>query len=185
MNNYFTSDLHFCHKNIIKYSNRPFRDVYHMNTELIANWNNIVQPDDNVYIVGDVSFGAPDETNTILNQLQGALYLVKGNHDKAIEKQHSKYFRWIKDIASIMIDDADVKGGKQSIVLCHYAMRVWERSHYGAWHLYGHSHGSLPDDPHSLSFDVGVDSHNYSPISYEQVKRIMSKKTFKPVDHHK
>jgi calcineurin-like phosphoesterase family protein len=50
---------------------------------------------------------------------------------------------------------------------------------------YGHSHGSLPDDNKSLSFDVGCDSHNYRPISYDEVKKIMSKKTFKPIDHHK
>jgi calcineurin-like phosphoesterase family protein len=63
-------------------------------------------------------------------------------------------------------------------------MKVWNKSHHGAWHLYGHSHGSLPDDINSLSFDVGVDSHDYKPISYEEVKRIMKKKIFKPLDHH-
>ena len=36
---------------------------------------------------------------------------------------------------------------EQDIVLCHYAMRVWQKSHYGAWMLYGHSHGTLPDNP--------------------------------------
>jgi hypothetical protein len=35
----------------------------------------------------------------------------------------------------------------QPIVLCHYAMRVWNRSHHGAWHLYGHSRGNLPAAP--------------------------------------
>jgi len=63
-------------------------------------------------------------------------------------------------------------------------MRVWNKSHHGALNLYGHSHGSLPDDPHALAIDVGVDCHNFTPISFEQVKKIMSKKTFKPIDHH-
>jgi calcineurin-like phosphoesterase family protein len=63
-------------------------------------------------------------------------------------------------------------------------MRVWNKSHHGAWHLYGHSHGTLPDDPNALSFDCGVDCHNYTPISFEQVEAIMAKKTFKPIDHH-
>ena len=73
---------------------------------------------------------------------------------------------------------------KRRIVLCHYAFRVWNKSHRGAWHLYGHSHGSLPDDPNSLSFDAGVDCHEFTPISYERVKEIMAEKRFLPVDHH-
>lgn len=63
-------------------------------------------------------------------------------------------------------------------------MRVWNKSHYGAWMLYGHSHGSLIDDPNSLSFDVGVDCHNYKPFSFEEVKEIMSHKIWKAIDHH-
>jgi calcineurin-like phosphoesterase family protein len=71
------------------------------------------------------------------------------------------------------------------IVLCHYAMRVWSRSHYGAWHLYGHSHGSLEDLPTSLSFDVGIDCHDHYPLCYDDVKWKMNLKTYQPVDHHR
>ncbi|MFK5004710.1 hypothetical protein ACI4AP_29375, partial [Klebsiella pneumoniae] len=72
----------------------------------------------------------------------------------------------------------------QRIVLCHYAMEVWNKSHHQAWHLYGHSHGSLPDNPNAKKFDVGVDCHNYTPLSYQDVKNIMARKNFKPFDHH-
>ena len=82
------------------------------------------------------------------------------------------------------VEDPDARGNRRSIVLLHYAMKVWNKSHHGAWHLYGHSHGSLPESEDSLSFDCGVDSHDYRPISYDEVKRIMSKKTWKPLDHH-
>ena len=96
------------------------------------------------------------------------------------------------------IQDPSVnKYGKVKIVLMHYAMRVWNKSHWGMWHLYGHSHGSLPEDPKSMSFDVGVDAiakryavdgiinpDDYRPISYEEVKAIMEKKTFTSIDHH-
>ena len=64
-------------------------------------------------------------------------------------------------------------------------MKVWDKSHHGAWHLYGHSHGSLPDDPNSLSFDIGCNIHDYYPLEFEDVRKIMSTKTFKPIDHHK
>ena len=64
-------------------------------------------------------------------------------------------------------------------------MRVWNKSHHGAWQLYGHSHGSLPDDPNALSFDVGCMLFDYEPLEFEDVKKIMSNKNYKPVDHHK
>jgi calcineurin-like phosphoesterase family protein len=66
--------------------------------------------------------------------------------------------------------------GKQGIVLCHYARRVWPHSGRGAWHLYGHSHGNLPDEPLSLSMDVGVDTHIFLPWHFEEVKEIMEAK---------
>jgi calcineurin-like phosphoesterase family protein len=78
----------------------------------------------------------------------------------------------------------ELKHDHSLIVMCHYAMRVWNRSHRGAWMLYGHSHGSLPDDPGALSIDVGVDCHDYTPISHDDIGRIMAKKTWKPIDHH-
>lgn len=65
-------------------------------------------------------------------------------------------------------------------MLLHYAMRVWRSSFRGTWHLYVHSHGSLTDDPTMNSFDVGVDCHDFYPLSYEEVKHIMSLKTWKP-----
>jgi len=50
-----------------------------------------------------------------------------------------------------------------------------------SWHLYGHSHGQLQDDPNLLSFDVGVDSWNYAPLSYEQAKEVMANKNQQPI----
>jgi calcineurin-like phosphoesterase family protein len=56
-------------------------------------------------------------------------------------------------------------------------MRVWPHSGRGAWQLYGHSHGNLPDDPLSLSMDVGVDSHGFCPWHFEEVQAIMKGKS--------
>ena len=86
-------------------------------------------------------------------------------------------FEWIRDVYTVRV-------GKQSIFLSHYAHRVWDKSHHGVYHLYGHSHGTLPDLNDSLSFDVGVDCHNYTPLSFEEVTSIMNKKNWKPQDHH-
>lgn len=175
MTTWFTADFHFGHKNIIKYSKRPYQSVFEMNEAMISNWNAKVKEYEHGWIVGDFCFNDIDIGQSILNRLNGVKHLVKGNHDHTSVK--------LSGWASIS-DYEELKIGSQHIVLSHYAMRVWNRSHYGAWQLYGHSHGSLPDDPNLLSFDVGVDCHNYSPLSFEDVAAIMAKKTWKPIDHH-
>lgn len=185
---YFTSDTHFGHENVIKFNNRPFKNVEQMDSMLIRNWNSVVDYDADVYHLGDFSLTTPERTLRILEQLNGNIHLIKGNHEKSVLSKSfvRDRFAWIKDYYELKVEDPDARGkhGEQSIVLLHYAMKVWNKSHFGSWHLYGHSHGSLPDDINSLSFDVGVDSHDYKPISYEEVKRIMKKKIFKPLDHH-
>ena len=194
-NIYFTSDTHWGHANIIKYSKRPFLfdpsrgfvdrnlDVDRMDEALIKNWNSVVRPEDTVYHLGDFAFYKDQrKTINVLRRLNGNKILIRGNHDKYLEQDVLNMFGAVHSYYELKVPDRDV--GKQMIILCHYAMRVWNKSHHGSWMLYGHSHGTLPDDPNSLSFDAGSDCHGYTPISYEQVKKIMSKKTFKPIDHH-
>lgn len=181
---WFTSDTHFGHHNIMKYCNRNFKNVDHMDQEMIKNWNSKVGVNDIVFHLGDFCFGDILEWEKIRYQLNGTIYFIRGNHDKFQNGQISHLFKDIFDLVEIKVKDDEAERGWQNIVLCHYSMRVWNRSHHGSWHLWGHSHGTLPDDPNSLSFDVGVDSHNYAPISYKEVKKIMSLKTFEPIDHH-
>jgi len=180
MNCWFTADTHFGHANIIKYCARPFKDSVEMNETIISNWNRVVHKDDLVYHLGDFCFSkkSPDTFDNYFRRLNGVIVFVKGNHDKYTWRNHRQKFYACSD----SYREIEING--QEITLCHYAMRVWNKSHHGSWHLYGHSHGSLPDDPHSRSFDVGVDCHNYTPINFEQVKEIMSKKLWKPIDHH-
>ena len=46
--NYYISDLHIGHENILRFDNRPFADVNEMNNKLIENWNARVRSDDTV-----------------------------------------------------------------------------------------------------------------------------------------
>ena len=178
MKTFFTADTHFAHANIIKYCKRPFSDTVEMNETIISNWNRVVGKEDLVYHLGDFCFGRSDlEFDLYFKRLNGLIIFLKGNHDRLAWRNRHKFYASYDSYHEIKIDDL-------SITLCHYAMKVWNKSHHGAYHLYGHSHGSLPDDPHSLSMDVGVDCHNFSPVSFEQVQEVMSKKTILPIDHH-
>ena len=185
---WFTGDTHFSHKNVIKYCNRPFETAAEMNEKLIENWNKVVTKSDIVYHVGDVAFEKDqDKLDKLLSKLHGEKHLVWGNHDKGLKgSKLLRHFHSLSDIKTLVVPVT--KGeivSHQRIVLCHYAMRVWDQAHYGTWHLFGHSHSTLPDDPNSLSCDVGVDAWNYAPVSFEQLQEVMAKKTFKPIDGHR
>jgi len=132
-----------------------------MNECLITNWNALVQPNDLVYHMGDFAFGNVQE---ILKQLKGQIHFITGSHDK--NTQCCKHlFASYSPLKEIKIDE-------QPITLCHYSMRTWAKSHYGAWMLYGHAHGGLAS--WGKSFDAGVDTNNFFPYSWEQVKAKMA-----------
>lgn len=86
---YFTSDTHFNHTNIIKYCARPFRDVGHMNRELIARWNARVKPEDTVYHLGDFAMGSRTRWPEFREVLNGSIVLVLGNHDGSEAKMRA------------------------------------------------------------------------------------------------
>ena len=159
MNTFFTADTHFSHKNIIKYCDRPFTSVEDMDKTIIDNWNKKVGPRDLVYHLGDFGMGRTQDLKNIKNKLNGRIEFVFGNHDRSS-------FDIFKPIRYML----DIRVGNQPITLCHYAMRVWNKSHYNAWHLYGHSHGL---EGFGKSFDIGMDVRNFTPISFDEVKKEM------------
>jgi len=200
---FFTSDTHFYHKGILRHGRKKsngedFKDVDEMNDTLIKNWNKYVRHDDCIYHLGDFAFCGTQKACSILECLPGRKFLIKGNHDYELSRkpEFQKYWEWIKDIYSLKVPietPNPVGTGKtishQRIVLCHYAMRVWDQIHRGSWQLFGHSHGNLKSEDFLPQMDVGVDANNnygngLYPISFEEVSKRLTKKMFKPVDHH-
>jgi calcineurin-like phosphoesterase family protein len=161
MKTFFTSDTHFQHPNIIKYSKRPFADIQEMDEEIIRRWNDVVSPEDTVWHLGDFAMGDQKNVRSIRQRLNGKINLCWGNHDRRelIEKQHC--FESTQDVAFFKL-------GGDFVFLSHYGHRVWNGSHKGTIHLYGHSHNSLP--PVHRSIDVGVDVFDFRPVTLDQIK---------------
>jgi len=156
---FFTADQHFSHPNIISFCGRPFPSVSVMNEEIIKRYNEVVSDNDLVIHAGDVTMKKSyQETIQFVEQLKGEKIFLIGSHDS-----------WLKGTRSSYIFEKLIEG--QYVVVCHYAMRTWPRSHYGAWQLFGHSHGRL--EPEGKQWDVGVDNNNFYPISFEKLKEIM------------
>jgi len=174
MTTWFTSDHHFGHANIIRFCNRPFDSVEQMDQAMIDRWNSVVGPGDTVYHLGD--FTLTDSLSPWIHALQfGQLKIVPGGHDYRWLARFNIADFWGRVSVEAPLVSLEFPSGDKYphvIVLCHYAMRVWDRSHHGSLHLYGHSHGNLPRWENSL--DIGVDSHDFTPVSLEQVQRMLT-----------
>jgi calcineurin-like phosphoesterase family protein len=170
---FFTSDTHFGHANIIRFCNRPFRNVEEMNEALIENWNLVVSEDDTVFHLGDFAFGGSNVWKSIIPRLNGHINLIIGNHDrKNLRQGYMSYFDMVVPQLQIEIED-------NSIYLNHYPFLCYGGSYRGVWQLFGHVHSGPQADGLDISrlrvllptqYDVGVDNNNFTPISYREVK---------------
>lgn len=186
MNIWFTSDTHYNHKNIAgkeisRWTDgfRNFASVQQMNEALITNINKYVKEDDTLYHLGDFAFGDAKVIREFRNSLICKnIHLILGNHDQEIEdsEELQELFTSVGYVYTGYV-------GKQQFHLSHYSHRVWPKSHRGTIHLYGHSHGSIPD--YGKSMDVGVDTHkDFRPYHINEIYSIMSKREIHKVDHH-
>ena len=135
----FIADLHFGHKNILSFDNREFPDIESHDEELMRRWNEQVGMDDDVWILGDISWHNATKTIEIFNRLNGVKHLCKGNHDGKLlqNKQVQNLFVEICDYKEINLPN------NKGIVLCHYPMPCYNKHFYGWYHLYGHVHSSF------------------------------------------
>lgn len=90
---YYISDLHFYHKNMLnKLDCRNFKNIEEMNKFMIKQWNEKVKKNDEVVVLGDFSFGNYNDTLKIINQLNGKIFLIKGNHDHHFLNEKKNHF---------------------------------------------------------------------------------------------
>lgn len=176
-NIFITSDEHYGHSRIIELANRPFTSVEEM-TETIVERHNKAVPDKKTYLtvhVGDWFWHTMtvEECFQIIDRLHGRHAFLFGNHDERIEKNRGAFATKLD-----FIKGENKAGGalllhhnKRRLTLNHYAQRVWDGSHKGHWHCYGHSHNALPGI--GKSFDIGVDGHNFTPWSLEEIEAKM------------
>ena len=178
----FTSDLHFGHKNVLKFDQRPFFTVSEMDTALIENWNKKVRPGDFVYVLGDMFWNSEVEyVQNILKTLNGQIVLIKGNHDKWFHNAtNKKLISGVKDFDDIQVKLAD--GSIKRCILSHYYMPFYKNHYHGAIHLHGHTHNSsesilekniseyLNSNGYPCSIhNVGCMHWNYEPVTLDEI----------------
>ena len=166
---FFCSDTHFWHKNILKYEpvNRPFKDVFEMNEQMISRWNSVVGPNDLVFHLGDFCFGGQGKVMELVSRLNGKIVLILGNHDRDRSKNW-----WLGCGFHDVISGTIVIDGK--FILSHEPIgedEIQGTIPEGMVNLYGHVHGN----PRFNSIDsnrmcVCVERWNCTPISFDFIK---------------
>ena len=190
---WFTSDLHFGHKNILKFCKRPWDTVEEMDEGLIQNWNRVVGKDDLVFNLGDFAFATNGRWKELLNQLNGHHYLILGNHD-VVRWPGDKTMELFEGVSHQMI----LKIDGRTVYLNHYPYLcfggAWRKLEYAVYQLFGHVHsgpncnGADTDRLINLfpyQYDVGVDNNNYTPVSWQQVQEIINKQVEDSIEAQK
>jgi calcineurin-like phosphoesterase family protein len=179
---WFTSDLHFGHRNVIRFCNRPFANEKEMGEKLIENWNSVVGDNDIVFVLGDTFwFNDSRSIKKVLDQLKGkTIYMIPGNHD---EFEH--YYR-VLDSRIVLCPDIVVlwlqepgSSKKKEIWMQHYPMSTWPHRVNDVWQLFGHIHSSAfrtegVDQDLALHWnqcDIGCDYWGYRPVDFETLQR--------------
>lgn len=140
---YYIADPHFFHAALnTKMDRRGFENAEQMNQYMLDKWNQKVRKNDEVIILGDLSWGKAEETNELIEKLNGRLYLIQGNHDRFLKNNNFNVnrFVWIKQYE-------ELQDNKRKVILCHYPImcyngqyRVDENGNPKVYMLYGHVH---------------------------------------------
>jgi calcineurin-like phosphoesterase family protein len=171
---FFTGDTHFNHSLIANMrafkGGMGFKSTQEHDEFIINTWNAYVKKGDEVWHLGDFCFGTHEIVRSIRARLNGKIHLIMGNHDYANRIMNIPgQFTSINDIKEIKLSHK----GYPPIILCHYAMRVWSKSHYNSWHLFGHSHGRLIGL--GKSYDVGLDNNQFRLLTERDIIDIIDK----------
>ena len=170
--NYYTADLHFGHKGVIALDHRPFETVEVMDEAMISLWNQRVNHDDNVYILGDFCYRNEKSAEWYLSQLKGHKHLVLGNHDTRLLDN---------EIAMGYCDSIDrmmyVSDSGKEICLCHYPMSEWNGSYRGHLHFYGHIHDKRDKtweymNQRENAYNVGCMLYGYRPVRLNEIVKV-------------
>jgi calcineurin-like phosphoesterase family protein len=181
---WFTSDWHIAHENIIEYDNRPFFDLNHMASILIANYNAVVKENDIVYFLGDFGSWSKDDNFKVFDRLNGKKIIIRGNHDYKTKHLYELGFEAVLEEAMILI-------GKRKIRLSHYPYKpsLFDRLfnskldkraiakrpvNDGKWLLHGHTHVGHPK-VYKNQINVNVCHWDYKPVNVNQIMSIINK----------
>ena len=191
---FWTSDWHIGHSAVIRFSNRPFKNIDHMHRVLINNYNSVVSNNGICYMLGDIGLTKGSIIKEVIQELNGTKILILGNHDKGKGTNF-----WLDCGFSCVLNQGTIYIQNERVTMTHCPLRGlyredvknmigaldyenWhgERKQFrysirneGQFHLHGHIHSPNKGRSKRIlnrQLDVGVDANQYRPVSYSQVQ---------------
>ena len=141
MANYYISDLHLGHANVIRFDGRPFENIEEMEAEIVRRWNERVTAKDTVYIIGDFCWMTGSHWANIVRKFNGRKVLIRGNHDlKQISGELRKLFDDVTDYK-------EISDNGRRVSMCHFPILLYNHSHsQNSYMLCGHVHNTKEND---------------------------------------
>lgn len=177
---FWTSDIHFCHKNVIEYCDRPFKDVQEMNEALVRRWNAMVLPQDEVYVLGDFAMN-DNRAKDFGRLLNGHKMLVPGNHDHCFWST-KRLNRYSDGGFEVLSKQVVTYIGKYKVLFSHMPYLTQGSRKYDVRYpeyrpergnedflLHGHLHAKYVKSGNCI--DVGID-HNFRLYSEQDILRM-------------
>ena len=169
--NYYISDIHFGDKRIFELCNRT-KSIMEFEKSFITRWNMKIKAEDDVYILGDISYDGYKKIIDIFKKLNGRKHILIGNHDEWILNNpniHSDLCR-LATIDFILI----IKDKNREVFLCHYPVMDWPNIENGSIHLYGHIHNKDKSEikeyfKNKMAFNVSSDVVNHEPRTIDEL----------------
>lgn len=166
------SDTHFNHNKDFILQPRNFSTVEEMNEKIIERWNSVVQPNDTIYHLGDMTMGDIDAAAPLIARLNGKINLAIGNHDT---NARLKTFGWLSNITDIQFGYR-LKIGKYTYLLTHYPQLTGNYDESKTFSIHGHTHSTEMFNPdYDLMFNVSCEALCCVPINLENIKPLIQK----------
>lgn len=197
MSVWFTADIHFGHVNIIRYCGRPYREVEEMDEDIIARWNQIVQPDDDVMILGDLCMGNITSTLRNVRRLVGHKVLLLGNHDRPFGTTGAKRLKFMNlyldaGLKCVLNNDqfpntVATRIADRQVRLNHFPyngdsydrddqiedrFQIFRSPDEGDWLLHGHTHTAWRQKGRQIN--VGIDAWGGYPVPEQMIAQVIA-----------
>ena len=183
---YYISDTHFRDQSIFDKCKRPFESLQDMEETIIQNWNNRINDDDIVYVLGDLVKDDEASAIQIFNKLKGHKHLIVGNHDHQIleDIKSSNLFETIKFIDLIF-------DGNRKVCICHYPLMDWMEFNRQGFLVYGHIHNKTAKNGKAYqlmkefyrdlpAYNCGVDVCNFEPKTLDELIHLKEVNRYEP-----
>ena len=183
---WLTSDLHFGHDRQFLWGPRGFQSILEHDEAVVRNWNAVVEPEDDVYVLGDIMLGDNEHGVECMRHLNGHIHLIRGNHDT--DHRWYEVYRTIGDNIRFNGCAELINYRKYHFYLSHFPTMTGnlekESLHQCTLNLFGHTHSKdkfYEDRPYM--YNVSLDANDNTPVLLDDIIERMKAKVQECIEY--